>query len=94
MLLCVHALVGEAAKQDFVGGVVGIDGYAYAAGDGEGVAGDGEGLFERLVNKVDAAVCDEACRQVGWEIGGDDDELVTAQAGEGVGRANGVAQAA
>ena len=34
-LLLVHPLIGQPAEEDFVGGVVGVDGYADASGDGE-----------------------------------------------------------
>ena len=90
----VHALVGEAAEEDFVGGVVGVDGDAYAASNDEGVAGDCERLAQGLADAVQAAVGDEVGRQVGWEISGDDDELVTTEAGEGVGDADRVAEIA
>ena len=35
-LLLIHALIGQPAEQDLVGGVIGIDGYADASGDGGG----------------------------------------------------------
>src|SRR5438552_3740317 len=39
-LLLIHALIGQPAKEHFVGGVVGIDGYADASGNVESIAVD------------------------------------------------------
>lgn len=54
--LFVHSLVGQAAEQDLVGGVVGVDGDAYAACDGEVAAGDYEWLAQGVADAVQAAV--------------------------------------
>ena len=65
-LLLVHPVVGQAAEEDFVGGVVGVDSYAYAAGDGECVARDVEGLLQGLGDAVEAADGDEVRRRGRW----------------------------
>ncbi len=93
-LLLVHPIVDQAAEEDFVCGVVGVDGYAHTAGDGESVARDVERLLKSLGDAVEAAGGDEVCGEVAGEIGGDDDELVSAETGEGIWGADDVAEAA
>lgn len=81
----VHVLVGKAEEEDFAGGVGGVDSDTYATGDGEGAAGDDEGVFEGVGDAVEAADRDDIYRQVAAKIGGDDDELVATEASEGGG---------
>jgi len=92
--LLVHPFIGQATEKNLVGGVVGIDGYADAAGDRESMPGNVEGFLEGLGYALEAANGDEVWRQIAGEIVGDNDELVAAEAGESVGRADGVAKAA
>jgi len=79
-LLFVHALVGQPAKEHFVGGVVGIDGYANASDDGKGVAIDGDRLAEGACDAGGAAIGDGLYRLVAGQVSCNDDELVATEA--------------
>src|SRR5260370_32316425 len=80
-LLLVHALIGQPAKEHSVGGVVGVDGYADASGNVEGIAVDADRLAKGVGDTGGADPGDEVRRLVAGQIGGDDDELVAAEAG-------------
>ena len=69
-------------------GVLGVDGGAEAGGDDGGAAGEEDGALEGALDGVDA-VADGA---VVGEGGGEEDELVSADAGEGVGGVEGLAE--
>ena len=85
----VHAFVGDAEQGGGVAGVVGVDGEAEAGGDGERVAFDEQGFFEGDADGLEELI--EAA--VAVELGSDEDELVAAEAGEGIGAADELAEA-
>jgi hypothetical protein len=91
-LLLVHALVGQPPEEHLVGGVIRIDGDADASGDGEGVAVDADRFAEGTNDAGCAGLGDGLYRLIARQVRGDDDELVTAEAGEGVRGADGVAE--
>src|SRR5882757_5156952 len=91
-LLLVHSLIGQPAKEHSIGGVVGVDGYAYASGDVERIAVDADRLAEGVGDAGRASPSDEVRRLVDRQVGGDDHEFVAAEAGEGVGDADGAAE--
>ena len=91
-LLLIHALIGQPAKEHLVGGVVGVDGYADASGNVESIAVNADPLAEGVGDTGGADPGDEVSRLVAGQVGGDDDELVAAEAGEGVGDADGAAE--
>ncbi len=91
-LLLIHALIGQPAKEHFVGGVVGIDGYADASGNVESIAVDVDRPVQGVGDTGCAGPGDEVCGLVAGQVGGDDHELVAAEAGEGVGDADGAAE--
>ena len=86
----VHALVCDEQQAVSILSVLGVDGGSEAGGDDRGSTGQDDGALERALNRVDA-VADGA---VIGERGGEDNELVSAKAGEGVGRVEGVAEVA
>jgi hypothetical protein len=91
-LLLVHALIGQPPEDHLVGGVIRIDGYADASGDGEGAAVDADRFAEGANDAGCAGLGDGLYRLIARQVRGDDDELVTAEAGEGVRGAYGVAE--
>jgi len=91
-LLLIHALIGQPAKEHLVGGVVGVDGYADASGNVESIAVNANPLAEGVGDTGGADPGDEVGRLVAGKVGGDDDELVAAEPGEGVGDADGAAE--
>jgi hypothetical protein len=91
-LLLIHALIGQPAKEHSVGGVVGVDGYADASGNAESIAVDADCLVQGVGDTGRADPGDEVGRLVAGEVGGDDHELVAAEAGKGVGEPDGPAE--
>jgi len=91
-LLLIHALIGQPAKEHFVGGVVGVDGYADASGYVESVAVDADRLAQGVRDAGRADPGDEIRGLIAGQVGGDDHELVAAEAGEGVGEPDGAAE--
>jgi hypothetical protein len=91
-LLFIHALIGQPAKEHPVGGVIRIDGYADASGNAENVAIDADRLAQGLGDAGGACPGYEVGWLVAGQVGGDDHELVAAEAGEGVGKADGAAE--
>lgn len=88
----VHALVGQSAEKHCVGRVIGVDGYAEASGDSDGVAIDADRFAESAKDTGRAGLGDDVYGLFRGQVGGDDDELVAAEAGEGVRGADGVAE--
>src|ERR1700719_3413036 len=72
----VHALVGDAEQLDGVVGIVGIDGHAHARGDLHGLPFDEDGPFEGAAHRFHEVVE----RLIDVEVGGDNDELIAAEA--------------
>src|SRR5271170_4418197 len=91
-LLLVHTLIGQSAEKHCVGSVIGVDGYTEASGDSEGTAIDADWLTESANDAGSTGLGDDVYGLVGGQVGGDDDELVAAEAGEGVRGADGVAE--
>jgi hypothetical protein len=91
-LLLVHALIGQPAKEHSVGGVVGVDGYADASGNVESIAVDADRFAQGVGDAGGAGPGDEIGGLVAGQVGGDDHELVAAEAGEGIGDADGAAE--
>jgi len=91
-LLLVHSLIGQPAKKDPVGGVVGVDGHADASRDIESTAIDVDRLAQGVGDTGCAGPGDEVGRLVTGQVRGDDHEFVAAQAGEGVGNADGASE--
>src|SRR6266481_5541757 len=85
-LLLIHALIGQPAKEHSVGGVVGIDSYADASGNVEDIAVDADRLVQGVGDTGRANPGDEIRRLVARQVGGDDHELVAAEAGQSVGK--------
>src|ERR1700730_11726667 len=91
-LLLIHALIGQPAKEHLVGGVVGVNGYADASGYVESVAVDADRLAQGVGDTGRADPGEGVGRLVAGQVGGDDHELVAAEAGEGVGEPDGAAK--
>ena len=91
-LLLIHALIGQPAKEHFVGSVVGVDGYADASGNVESIAVDADRPVQGVGDTGRASPGDEVRRLVAGQVGGDDHELVAAEARQGVGDADGAAE--
>ena len=89
MLEGVHALVGEAEEGGGVLGVLGVDGDAEAGGDDGGAAGEEDGASRAHWM---ASTRWPMARWSASEVGGEEDELVSAEACEGVGGVEGVAE--
>src|SRR5258707_5725489 len=90
--LFVHALIGQAAKEDAIGGVVGVDGHANACGDVEGIAVDADPLVQGMGDTGGTGPGEQVSRLVAGQVGGDDDELIASQAGQSIGDADGGAE--
>src|ERR1700688_2341142 len=91
-LLLIHTLIRQTTKEHSVGAVVGVDGYADASGNVESIAVDADSLAQGVRDTGRADPCDEVRRVVAGQVGGDDHELVAAEAGEGVGDTDGAAE--
>ena len=90
--LLVHALVGQPAQKHFVGGVVGIDGYADTSCNVECVTVDADFLAQGVGDTGCAGSGDDVRRLVAGQVRGDDDELVAAEPGERIRGADGAAE--
>ena len=91
-LLLIHALIGQPAKEHFVGGIVWVDGYADASGDVESIAVDADRPVQGVRDTGRANPGDEVSRLIAREVGGNDHEFIAAEAGQRVGEADGVAK--
>ena len=90
--LFVHTLVCQPSKNCLVDRVVGVDGYADAARDGEQAAVDADRLAQGAGDTGRAGVGDDVYRLLAGQVSGNNNELVAAKARKGVRWANNAAQ--
>src|SRR5258708_3575556 len=91
-LLLIHALIGQPAKKYPVGCVIGVDGHADASGNVKGIAVDTDPLVQGVGDTVRTNPGDQVSGLVAGQVGGDNDKLIAAEAGQGVGEADGAAE--
>src|SRR6059058_3490139 len=90
--LLIHPLIGQPSEEDPIGGVVGIDRYSDAPCDIESIAVDVNVPVQGVGDAGGADPGDQVSRLVAGEAGGNDDELIAAEASQGVGNADGATQ--
>src|SRR5437879_4976162 len=88
-LLLIHTLIGQPPEEYPVGGVVGVNGDADASRNVESIAIDADSLSQGEGDTSGADPGDQVGRLVAGQVGGDDDELIATEPGQGVGDTNG-----
>ena len=87
----IHTLVCQPAKNRLIGGVVGVDGYAYASRDGEHAAVEIDRRPHGVGDTGCGGISDDIHRLLAGQVSSDNNELVAAKARKSIRGANDVA---